>query len=187
MLVLVALIVVASFAGAALAFSLFLQPKVYGGQAEFLVRPRPELSDAAVDRAALTQVQLVTSPPVLQPVADESGTRRRALEKAVSADMVGRTNLLRITVASRDPARAVTLANLIASRYGEVSARVAGKGSPQLEVTLLTPARLTDEPLQPQPLRALAAGVLLGLLAAAVAVFALWRPWRLTRPSTFWT
>jgi capsular polysaccharide biosynthesis protein len=187
-LVIVALSVLASFAGAALAYSLFLQPKVYGGQAEFLLTASPELSDAAADRAILTQVEIVTSPTVLQPVAGQTGARLQRLEDAVSADMVGRTNILHITVADRDPGRAVRLTQLVASQYGRASAQpVARAERPQLTVTPLTAARQSDGLLQPQPLRALAAGALLGLLAAAVAVVALWRPWRLTRPDPLWT
>ena len=186
-LLLVGLAVLVSFAGAALAFSLLVQPKVFGGEAEFLLTARPELSDAAVDRASATQVEIITGPRVLQPVANRMHLRLPALEDAVSAGMVGRTNILRITVGDRDPARAVALAGLIAEQYGAVTAPAGRADSTQLTASVLTPARATDAPLQPRPLRALAAGALLGLLAATIAVVALWRPWRLTRPAPFWT
>ena len=176
-----------TFAGAALGFSLLIQPKVYGAQAEFLLTPRPDLSDAAVDRATQTQVQIVTSPAVLQPVADQAHVRLRDLQDAVSADMVGRTNILRITVGDRDPRRALALARLVASRYSQVKPPAATAGGPQLAVTVLTPARRTDGLLQPRPLEALAAGALIGLVVAALAVVLLWQPWRLLRPSPFWT
>jgi capsular polysaccharide biosynthesis protein len=187
MILLVAVTVLALFAGAAVAFSLLVQPKVYGGEAEFLLTTRPDLSDAAVDRASLTQVEIITGPRVLQPVADQTHVRLPALEDAVSADMVGRTNILRITVGDRDPARAISLTRAIAAQYGALNAAVAKGDSAQPTATVLTPARATDQLLQPRPRRALAAGALLGLLAAAAAVLVLWRPWQLTRPSPFWS
>jgi hypothetical protein len=83
-LVLVALSVLVAFTGAALAYSLLLQPKVYGGQAEFVVTASPELSDAAADRAMLTQVEIVVGPTVLQPVARQAGMSVQRLQDAVS-------------------------------------------------------------------------------------------------------
>ena len=50
-----------------------LLPRAYGGQVEFLLTPRVELSDTAVERALLTEEVILTSPSVLGPVAAQAG------------------------------------------------------------------------------------------------------------------
>jgi capsular polysaccharide biosynthesis protein len=176
--------VIAVFAGGAVGYSL-LQPTVYGAQAEFILTPRPELSDAAVDRVMLTQTMVMTSDPVLRPVATQARISLPRLRKAVTAEIVGRSNVLRLTVGDRSRARAVTLVQLITRQY-IVTATVppiAEDRTPTITSTLLSSASPVSSPLQPRPLRALAAGVLLGVLVAAAAVVALLRPRFLTRPS----
>ena len=39
-----------------------LLPKVYGGEVEFVLKPRPELSDSAAERVMLTEEVISTSP-----------------------------------------------------------------------------------------------------------------------------
>jgi uncharacterized protein involved in exopolysaccharide biosynthesis len=186
-LAVVAVAIVVVFAGSAAVYSL-LQPTVYGAQAEFLLTIRPDISDAAADRAMVTQVMIVESPAVLQPVADSRDTPLARLERDVSAEMIGRSNILRITVADRDRARSLDTAELIAAAYSREAVRAGTEIDPPLvRSTVLTPARSLDQPLQPRPWRALAAGTLLGLLAAGVVVAALWRPWRMFRPAPYWT
>jgi capsular polysaccharide biosynthesis protein len=187
----VALAVVTVFTGTALGHSLLLQPKLYGAQADVLITPRPDISDAAVDRAMLTQVMIVTSDPVLQPVADRAGVPVSRLRGNVSAEMVGRTNLLRLTVSDGNEARAVELVRLLTAEYLARSTAAPGAPArpdddPPTRSTILSPAAPLDSPLQPRPLRAVAAGLLLGLLAAAIAVVALERPRWLTRPFASW-
>jgi capsular polysaccharide biosynthesis protein len=163
------------------------QPTIYGAEAEFLLTPRPELSDAAVDRAMVTQVMLIRSPTVLQPVAAQTGTPLDDLLSTVKAEIVGRSNILRITAGDRNRARALSIVQAVAAGYP----RAATQGQPDdqvpIRVALLTPARSTEEPLAPRPLRGLAAGTLVGLLVAAAVVVVLWRPWRLVRPAPYWT
>jgi len=183
LLALLAVFVVAVFAGGALAVNLF-QPTVYGAEAEFLLTPRLELSDTAVDRAMVTQLMIVESPAVLQPVASRTGLSIAQLQDKIDVEIVGRSNILRITAADRDRADALTLVDLVAAQY---AASAPNSETAPIRATLLTPARPLDQPLQPQPMRALAAGVLLGLLAAGLLVIVAWRPWRLVRPSPYWT
>ncbi|HEU4425693.1 MAG TPA: hypothetical protein VFR67_24420 [Pilimelia sp.] len=180
---LVALLVVAAFAGGAVGYTR-IQPTVYGAEAEFLLTPRLELSDTAADRAMVTQVMIIESPAVLQPVATRSGISLARLQDKVDVEIVGRSNILRITAADPDPSTALTVAELVAAQY---AASAPNPETAPIRATLLTPARALDEPLQPQPMRALAAGTLLGLLAAGLLVIAVWRPWRLVRPAPYWT
>jgi uncharacterized protein involved in exopolysaccharide biosynthesis len=184
-----AALIVALSGGGALGYSL-LQPAVYGAESEFVLTPRPELSDAAVDRAMLTHTMLVTGPSVLEPVATQSGIPLGQLQQTVTAEISGRSNILRITTEDRDPSRAVTVTRLVAAEYQRAAAAIPAAdpdGPPAIRPALLTAARELGEPVSPRPMRALAAGVLVGVFAAALVLVLVWRPWRLLRPSPYWT
>jgi uncharacterized protein involved in exopolysaccharide biosynthesis len=56
-----------------------------------------------------------------------------------------------------------------------------------IQVKALTSAAGIAEPLEPRPVRVLAAGLLVGILAAVVAVVLLRRPWRTGRQQPYWT
>jgi hypothetical protein len=190
--VVVALLIIGLGGGAGAAYSLLLQPTVYGARAEFVVTPRPELSDAALDRAMQTQLMLLRSDAVLRPVATKTRMRLSRLQRAVSAELLGRSNIVRLTVGDRSQARAVTLAQLITIEYvrtaptaGQTLAPDADR-TPPVRVVLLSPAAPLERPLQPKPLYATAAGTLLGLLAAAAVVTVLMRPRFLARSSPYW-
>ncbi len=116
MLAVMSVLIVAMFAGAALGYSQ-LQPTVYGAETDVLLTIRPDISDAAADRAMVTQTMVVQSPSVLQVVASRTGVPLAELQDAVSAAMISRSNILRITVADRDPARAVRIAEAVAGEY----------------------------------------------------------------------
>jgi capsular polysaccharide biosynthesis protein len=185
-LVLVGVLVVLAFSSSALAYSLLAQERLYGAQVEYVLTPRADLSDTAVDRLSQTQLLIVTSPSVLQPVAAQLGTSLPALQGEVSAEMEGRSNIMRIIATDPDPQRALTVAGTVANEYEAVThaqaARVAGTAP--VTASLLTQARVMDQPVQPRPLRAVATGALLGLVVAALMVVALWRPgsWPRQRP-----
>jgi uncharacterized protein involved in exopolysaccharide biosynthesis len=196
-------LIVALFGGAAVGYSM-LQPTVYGAQADFILTARPELSDAAVDRAMVTQTMVVKSDPVLGPVAQQAGVALPRLRDQVSVDIVGRSNILRITVGDRDQARAVMLVQLITAAYlrapgdvptpaipqpapaGSAAPPAAGDLGPPIVPTVLTSATPLEQPLQPHPLRALAAGAILGLLVAAGAVALMLRPRAAVRQAPHW-
>jgi hypothetical protein len=172
-----AFLIVVGFAGASVGYSL-RQPTVHGAQAELILTPRPDLSDTAADRMMVTQTTIIQSDSVLGPAATKAATSLGRLRGSVSAEIVGRSNVLRLTVGDRDQARTVRLIQLITTEYLRVanaSANVDVAPSTSdhpapLALSVLTAPSQLDRPLQPQPLRALAAGTLVGLLAAAVAV-----------------
>jgi hypothetical protein len=188
-LVLVALAVVLLSVGSAYVYGVRLQPALYGAEATFRLTPRFELSDTAVDRETETQLLIVTSNDVLQPVSVASGVPLPTLQKEVSADMAGRSNVLVITVADRDRQRAITLADLVARQYAKVGPPLGGAvvASRPVEVTALTAATGIDDPLEPRPVRTVAAGLLVGILAALLVVVLLRRPWRDGRQHPYWT
>jgi uncharacterized protein involved in exopolysaccharide biosynthesis len=96
---------------------LLSRPSVYGAQADVLVNPRAGQSDATTDRVLATQEIILRSGAVLDPVADVTGIPVRRLEKALSVEVVNQSNVVRITVADRDPATAQRLTRLIVERY----------------------------------------------------------------------
>jgi capsular polysaccharide biosynthesis protein len=188
-LVLVALLVVLAFAGSALAYSLFMQEKLYGARVEYVLTPRPDLSDAAVDRLTQTQMLIVTSTAVLQPVASEFDLSVPVLEDAVSVGMQGRSNVLEITVVRPDQQQAVAIADRLSTEYTRVVTprTTRGQDPPPLQQTLLAAAGPLDEPVQPRPLRSLAGGVLIGSIVAGLLVLALLQPWRSGRIGAYWS
>lgn len=156
-----------------------LLPRTYGGQVEFLLAPRPELSDTAVERALLTEEVILTSPSVLGPVAAQAGLSLESLQSKVTTDLVARSNVLRVTVADRDRERAVSLVGGIQRQYAATQLSTAtptSAGGPAITYTVLTPPRLLDKPLAPRPLQVLAAGALVGIGVTAVLAVILLRP-----------
>jgi capsular polysaccharide biosynthesis protein len=157
------------------------QAPVYGAQVEFLLRPRPDVSDTAVERAMLTEEVVLTSPAVLGAVADEAGIPLESLREDTTTSMVGRSNVLRLTVADGDQDRALALVRAIEERYadlhaGDPAVDPSAPDAPTITYTVLTPARPLDDPLAPRPLQALAAGTLVGIVVAAGAALILLRP-----------
>ena len=69
------------------------------------------------DRNLTTQVVLITSRNVLQPVADANGLNVDALAKGVSASILNSSDIIQIQVKDADPNAAVTLADAIAKQY----------------------------------------------------------------------
>jgi uncharacterized protein involved in exopolysaccharide biosynthesis len=165
-----AAIIVAVFVLGALAFNLF-QQRIWGAEADVLLSPGGDMSDAAVERAFATQQLILRSPTVLQPVANAAKIPIKDLDESLSIAMVNRSNVLRLTVANPDRATAVNLAQMITDQYRRgFTSGGPQLGQGQLQATVLTRAHPLERPLEPQPLRALAAGAIAGLLIAAAAV-----------------
>jgi capsular polysaccharide biosynthesis protein len=238
----VAVAIVTAFALGAMLFGM-TRERIYGAQVEVVFSPGADLSDNAVDRAMLTEEVILRSPAMLRPVGERTGTSVKALQDAISTEVVDQSNVLRITVRNRDRARAVALAGLIADQYqGRLTAgatgseerliaasqklierlsaslvraqsrldELAGSRDPraapsvteqraqaevtrtvqqitvlqdglkasqdrQLQATFLTRGEPLLRPLEPQPLRELAAGLLVGIFVAAGVALALLR------------
>jgi uncharacterized protein involved in exopolysaccharide biosynthesis len=93
------------------------QPRVYGAQADLVFSSGGDVSDAAADRALVTGEVILRSRAVLEPVADATRIPVATLEEALSVEVVNQSNVVRITVADRDPDTARRLAQLIADQY----------------------------------------------------------------------
>ena len=159
--------------------SLRTAARAYGGEVEFLLTPRLELSDSAVERALLTEEVILTSPSVLGPVATRAGLSLESLQSKVTTTLVGRSNVLQLTVADRDRERALSLVSGIRQQYAVTHGNAARPFSTEgaaLTYTVLTPPRLLEEPLAPGPLQLIAAGALVGIGMTAVLAVILLRP-----------
>jgi capsular polysaccharide biosynthesis protein len=123
---LVAAIVTVSVS-AALAISLAM-PTVFGAQADLLVRPGGDASGFGAERDLATQQAILQGSAVLGPVADAAGMPRERLEEMVSVENPAQTNILRLTVASRDRGTAQRLAEMTTDEYLR-RASTAGDGA----------------------------------------------------------
>jgi capsular polysaccharide biosynthesis protein len=115
-LAVMAAVVIAVSAIAAGAFAL-LTPRVYGAQAEVIFQPSGDLSVFRAERDMATQQVVLQGQAVLGPVAGTTRIPVKNLQDMVSGEIVGQTNVLRITVAHPDRGTAVALAELITTEY----------------------------------------------------------------------
>lgn len=201
------------------------QNRVYGGRAEILYEAPEARTTGEAQRLIATQVELLRSPRVLDPVAEEFGLTTEELGEDLAVSEAGGADVIRLTVADPDPTRAVALAQAAASSYvREVQAAESPAGdrartflerriaaltrelsalpadSPRTQLlltqigvledrltevgleqitrsgaTILTPATLLSEPIEPRPRRAAAAGALVGIFIASLVVLVLAR------------
>ncbi|WP_432834212.1 polysaccharide biosynthesis tyrosine autokinase [Dactylosporangium sp. CA-092794] len=98
---------------------------------------------------------------------DAAGIQRR-----VSARTVPDTVLLEITVVDTDSARALRIAQAVATRFAALVATLEtppGASNPTVRVDVVTGPRVSTTPISPQPVRNFAIALLLGLVAGAAA------------------
>jgi ElaB/YqjD/DUF883 family membrane-anchored ribosome-binding protein len=135
-LALMAAAVVAISSSAALAFGLLSQ-RVYGAQAEIIFQPSGDLSVFRAERDMATQEVVLRGRAVLEPVARNTGIPVEDLRDMVSVEILGQSNILRITVANPDPETARSLAELVTteylSRFSSASATAVDPATEQLE------------------------------------------------------
>jgi uncharacterized protein involved in exopolysaccharide biosynthesis len=141
---------------------------VYGARAEILFTGDTAVSDTAAERRLDTQRVLLGSRAVLEPVSDSTGIAVEDLQEDVAASVIGSSQILELTVADRDPARAEAVAAAVVSSYLTLQSDVAGDTDQADRAAVLTPPYLLDEPLRPRPLQSAAAGALIGIVIAGV-------------------
>lgn len=121
---LVLVVVVLTVVGAAAGYGAsLLQPATYAAHAQVfyhLTREQPT-GFLREDRNMSTQLVLLTSRSVLQPVADRSQRPVDQLAAAVSASVTSESEIIDITFTDHDPARARQLLDAIVQRYLTVS------------------------------------------------------------------
>jgi capsular polysaccharide biosynthesis protein len=157
---------------AALVASLTQRP-LYAAQTEMLFNSRPDVSDTVANRALATQELVLHSGVVLGPVSNATRIPITELEKALTTEVVGQSNVIRFSVTSADPTTAQTLAQLISDEYQKRATVL----SPGYGLSVLTPVHVLRDPVRPRPVQALALGALTGVFIAAGMLLALGRPW----------
>jgi polysaccharide biosynthesis transport protein len=156
-----------------------ITPRVYQASTTLILNAGTSTSNSenvlASIQAVPTYAQLITSPAVLDPVAEEHhGLDPNALRQMVTTKAQANTLLIELDVENRDPQLAMNLAN-------EVGLSFAQFASAQLPVTVqILPAQMPIDPISPKVPQNTGIGALVGLgLALALIVIFEWRDDRL--------
>lgn len=218
-----------------------LSDPVYGARTDLIYALDDVQSQPQADRVLATQIVVLRSRAVLEPVAENAGLSPEELDEKTDVELLDDSQVIRVTVADPDPERALGMAEDLGERYVDFVARrneqqlaeqtellesevealreeratieerlaelSAGRaaGEPigaeerRLEIELqdvlgaitdrqsqqvalrvaateaaaalvLTPPYVLEDPLAPRPLRAVAAGLFVGILLAGVTV-----------------
>jgi uncharacterized protein involved in exopolysaccharide biosynthesis len=118
--------------GAAVAAYLYAErkPEVYGGRVEILYEGQDVSLATEAERQIATQRALLESSSTLGPVAERFALDADDLDKDVSVESVGDSNVIRVTVGNDDPRVAVDVAQAVAETY---VAGIIRPESPELE------------------------------------------------------
>jgi capsular polysaccharide biosynthesis protein len=164
-------------------FGSLLLPEQYAARAELwyhLSRSQPnEL--LREDRILTTQLVMLQSQTVLEPLAHDHGMRPEDLRENVSAKVVDNSEIIEIEVRERRPERAQTLLDGLLDRYLAIANSDSVLASPPQPSTgvqaasgpparILAPSYLVDRPVSPKPLLAAVAGAAVGFVLAALTV-----------------
>lgn len=95
------------------------QTRMYGAQTDIVFDPGPDLSDAAADRALITQEAVLRSAAVLGPPSTAMNIPIKELDKSLAVEFIGRSNVMRFTVVDPEPNRAQVLAQMITDEYNK--------------------------------------------------------------------
>lgn len=173
-IILVALVVL-GLAAAATALS----PKVYESNTQFFVSTTGAYdSGALLQGSTFTQqrvksyAQLLTTPRVLDQVAESTGIDPNVLEEQVSAVAPPDTVLIDVAVRDPDPETAQSIAAAIADVFpdtvADLETTTSADASP-VKVTVVQPPAVPDSPVSPEPVRNIALGLIVGILAGLAA------------------
>jgi capsular exopolysaccharide synthesis family protein len=160
--------------GAGAGLTLIATPQYASTVRLFVSTPQSDTMEAyqgglfSAQRAA-SYADLVTGPEIAQRVVDRLGYQRSAgtLASQVSATVVPKTVILRVTVTDPDPYTARRLATAVGQEFtrfvDELESGPASAGPP-IKASLLGPAVTQATPVSPQPLRNVGLAAVLGLL-----------------------
>lgn len=152
-----------------------LATKVYESNAQFFVSTTGASdSGALLQGSTFTQqrvksyAQLLTTPRVLDQVAQSTGVDPNLLERQVSATTPPDTVLINVAVRDPDPEAARSIAAAITEVFPDTVTELetpSGAEASPVKVTVVQPPSVPTTPVSPQPLRNIALGLLLGVLA----------------------
>lgn len=156
-----------------------LSPKVYESNTQFFVS-----TTGANDTGALLQgstftqqrvksyAQLLTTPRVLDQVAESTGVDLTVLQEQVSAAAPPDTVLIDVAVRDPEPESAQSIAAAIAEVFPDTLTELetpSGTAASPVKVTVVQPPSMPDSPVSPQPVRNIALGLIVGILAGLAA------------------
>jgi capsular exopolysaccharide synthesis family protein len=123
---------------------------------------------------ARSYVTLVGSDRLADAVAADPavGLDAGEVQRRISARTIPDTVLLQVTVVDTDSARALRVAQAVATKFAALVAQLEtppGGSSPTVRVDVVTGPRVSTDPISPQPARNFAIALLLGLVAGAAA------------------
>lgn len=91
--------------------------RVYGGRIELLFNTESYDSESEFDRALATQREILRSEPIVGPAARAAGMSPKQLQKALTVERVGQSEVLRVTVGDRSRTKARSLAQAVATNF----------------------------------------------------------------------
>lgn len=153
-----------------------ISPKKYSSNVQFFVSTSSSDNTAALAQGntftqarVLSYTQLITTPKVLEPIADklqiEGGAKTLAGE--VASTVPTNTVLMNVTVTDKSATRAQQIAAQIGDTFpgivDQLESTKADKSSP-VNVTVVDQPVVATSPVSPKPARNLALGLILGLL-----------------------
>jgi uncharacterized protein involved in exopolysaccharide biosynthesis len=151
-------------------------PKVFAARAEIVFQPLGEGDVSEAYKA--TQTVILTGRTILGPTAQALQIPYDDLAAAFTVSFPKGGSVMQLQASDRDPRAAVNMLNLILDRYLAMLDRL--EEADQAIHQLLVPPFQVEDPIQPQPLQALALGMIVGL-AVSMSAFALDRRSRADR------
>ncbi|UOY00207.1 hypothetical protein [Blastococcus sp. PRF04-17] len=163
-LVLLTLVAAPAATAAALASR---QPTEYAAVVELIHQPEDNSTVEGVDREMATHSVLLQRRPLVQEVAADAGRPADELSDDLSVEAVDGSSVLRVQLVDTDPERARETLDDLVDRYLASADRLAVT-SDIGRLRVLAPSDVLDEPVGPDPVRAGAAGLLLGIFLAGL-------------------
>ncbi|GAA2360392.1 polysaccharide biosynthesis tyrosine autokinase [Dactylosporangium salmoneum] len=152
-------------------------PTYAAGVTFFVSTPSTGVTDAYQgglfsQQRARSYVTLVGSDRLADAVAADPsvGLDAGEVQRRISAHTVPDTVLLEVTVVDTDSARALRVAQAVATKFSALVATIEtppGGSAPTVRVDVVTGPRVSTDPISPQPARNFAIALLLGLIAGA--------------------
>lgn len=158
-----------------------MQPSQYRATALAAVAPLADMLQANEVLRGVEVLERRTVVATIAALASTAATRTQAAAVTgyeIEAEVLPNTNLFRVNVQGRDAAEAAAIANRVP---GVLSAQTRAMFK-YYGVTMVSPATSPSSPFLPRPGRAVAAGLLLGLLLGFLAAYVM--EWRTARRGT---
>jgi uncharacterized protein involved in exopolysaccharide biosynthesis len=143
------------------------RPSTYAAVVDLLHEPNDTSSADSITRQLATHRVLLLRQPLIDDAATYVGRNADELAESIDIQTVEDSSLLRIQVVDEDPDRARQTAAFLADRYVGIADQLAASSNIG-RVRVISPPTMVDQDIGPQPSRAAAGGLLLGLVLTVV-------------------